>query len=311
MISRSAVGDRRAGFTLIELLVVILIVSVLAALLLAAVQAGREAARRAACGSNLRQIGIGLHQYAAAHTTFPLDWNEGNGHSFLVAILPFVEQGVLYNAMNPGEATPTTISGVGLSLYVCPSDGFLRGMPRLATNYVGNRGTGVQVDGYNGAFAFTRAVRPQDFGDGMSNTAAVSEWLVGPITGATRDARRSVFSTPEALQGKGQLDAFAAVCRSLDPAVATLNPAVVGVPWTHGDFGHSLYNHVLPIGENSCLNGSSWQQGAWTAKSNHGAGAQVLLADGRVRFVRRAIEPRLWRALGSRSGGEVIPSGLP
>ena len=120
---------RRQAFTLVELLVVIAIIGILVGLLLPAVQAAREAARRMSCSNNFKQIGLGIHNYHSAYKQLPTnmtgtDQPRGVGDrtadgslrrlSFLVGILPFVEQQALWeqivnpsNKLVPGTAWNT------------------------------------------------------------------------------------------------------------------------------------------------------------------------------------------------------------
>jgi prepilin-type processing-associated H-X9-DG protein len=115
------------------LLVVIAIIGILIALLLPAVQAAREAARRSQCTNNLKQIGIGLHDYHDSFKTFPPSAIEGTNVKWAwgTLILPYVEQGPLYDQLAPNRYTAVDVLGMqpGHDLvmtriegYLCPSD---------------------------------------------------------------------------------------------------------------------------------------------------------------------------------------------
>ena len=135
----------RKGFTLIELLVVIAIIAVLIALLLPAVQSAREAARRSQCVNNLKQLGLGLHNFESSNGQFPKgvyepfvnglntntvsdtlcsDVQEPFGPNWAIMILPYIEQPALYNSSNvngyPGwaaYATPNVNTAPGATMY--------------------------------------------------------------------------------------------------------------------------------------------------------------------------------------------------
>jgi len=132
----------RRGFTLIELLVVIAIIAVLIALLLPAVQSAREAARRSQCTNNLKQIGLGMHNYHSTHGTFPLGGGTTAAYSATYCtgwgtwsaqalMLGYLEQMPLYNSSNfawavgmaNGFPINSTVSTTLLNVFVCPSDG--------------------------------------------------------------------------------------------------------------------------------------------------------------------------------------------
>ena len=194
----------RRGFTLIELLVVIAIIAVLIALLLPAVQSAREAARRAQCINNLKQIGIGLHNYHTALGTFPVGgtaqwsdygynagWGTWNAQALL---LGYMDGQPLYNSANfnwvccwsSGWNINSTVTTAIVSTFICPSDG-LSPIPTQNDEWTGatnnyQASVGASTDFYNpsGMFAESGPVYGlQACTDGSSNTIAFGESLVG------------------------------------------------------------------------------------------------------------------------------------
>ena len=299
------------GISLIEVLVVIAIVGLLVALLLPAVIAAREAARRSQCSSNLRQIGVAIHNYLSDAGCFPM----GNvrSFSFHVALLPYVEEQSLFNCANYDwvQSTPVneTVRKTGLTLYLCPSDPVSwkpveNGLWR--TNYMGNVGTGTLRGGNNGlfrnyspVFGGHGPVSARDVVDGLSSTAAVSESLVADGTSALL---RTVYNTPTRILDP---DVFPAEClRTAEVAGPDQRPWYKGLPWTEGNLARTLYNHVLPPNQPTCINHGDLGAGAITPSSSHSNGVHVLYADGRVNFVSDQVDATVWNAFGSRGGHE-------
>ena len=303
---------RRRAFTLVEILVVISIVGLLLGILLPAAQKVREAARRVQCVNNLKQIAIALNVYVDSNSVFP-SGQGGIGQSLFVTSLPYYDNVNSFNALNFSFAIDgaenSTVRTLRPGILICPSDAY---QPlNRATNYAGNAGDAFYKSHYNGLFATTDSswdhyLTPANVRDGMSNTVALSEWLISRFE-ALPAPTRSLYSL---LDVSTALDAdrFAEQCLALsgfEPSHFQLK----GDEWFNGIWAKTLYDHFLPVNAPSCYNSFiSPVLGTCSAGSLHPEGANTCFADGHVQFIRQTCDRMVWRALGTRDGSEVVSS---
>jgi prepilin-type N-terminal cleavage/methylation domain-containing protein/prepilin-type processing-associated H-X9-DG protein len=322
----------RRAFTLIELLVVIAIIAVLIALLLPAVQSAREAARLAQCMNNLKQIGLALHNYHDANGAFPIGrsvfprpYTATTPYSYspFAMMLPYIEQSPVYSSINfslprLSQNGNTTAMATAVSSFLCPSDAQQVPAGEAGTNYRFSEGSTIAYawgptdpSGYNtdipapdGPFFDNTAVRIAQITDGTSNTAATSEKLMGDFNPAIATPHRDIYV--QTTWPPNPEDTFLQ-CQQIDPRSTPPNgESGNGAPWIYGYVATSVYKHVSPPLTYSCYFYPS--RLTLTAWSLHPGGVNVGMCDGSVRFFKQSIDRRVWRAIGSRNGGEVISS---
>lgn len=298
------------AFTMIELVVVISVIALLLALTIPAVQSSTEAARKAHCSANLRQLGIAMNAYASTVGGLPTVSNGKNGFSAISMVLPYLDQKQLFNSINFSvfflEEHNGTASRITISTLLCPTDKGKSG-PIACTNDACNCGYGYQLyRNYNGAFSKnpTNLVSIASISDGTTNTALMAEWVIGPASNATRDRLGSAFVAAR-MPKREQFSQFISACsKHAFEAQRFVNRK--GKNWLMASQGTSAYSHnILPNGY-SCLNGSGIIDGAWTAGSHHGVGANVVFVDGHIKFVSNSIDISIWRTIATRSGAEII-----
>jgi prepilin-type N-terminal cleavage/methylation domain-containing protein/prepilin-type processing-associated H-X9-DG protein len=302
------------GFTLVELLVVLTIIGLLIALLLPAVQSAREAARRAQCLNNLRQIGLAMHNYQGSFNVLPPgyfsqfdvksgeEW--GNGWAWGSQILNSLEQQPLYSALNfslqiidKGSYTARTTN---ISVYMCPSSvgsgpasfHYPFPAPTLPTDlapgqYVANAGqieVGFAAGVNNGVFDRNSSTSIAEIVDGTGSTLMIGErsrnvsdvtWVGVIPSGVVAQAR--LCSNPAwSVQICGAASGMVLAHTDPDPSQPTIS-----VPNSNG-------------ADAECF---------W---SLHPGGCNFLLCDGSARFFKQTMNPKVFNALATRAGGEVV-----
>jgi prepilin-type N-terminal cleavage/methylation domain-containing protein/prepilin-type processing-associated H-X9-DG protein len=300
---------RSSGFTLIELLVVIAIIGILIALLLPAVQKIREAAARMQCSNNLHQIGLAAHNFHDANGHLPTNAGPGynygatypNVYSWLVQLLPYVEQGPLFNQIGAGNATTPTIAAakdLGIAnpvkTYLCPSDLAYNGKPRTdeenirgyavgQTNYKGVCGNNWQW----GNFQFYPNPAYQGIGGGNGNGLDNGNGMFF----------RSDYRRP---------------LRLTDVKDGLSNTFMAGedIPMDniHCDwvfFNHATGTCAIPPNYVEPGNPGDWPN-VYSFRSNHNNGLNFAFGDGHVQFISQNIDLPTYRALASISGGEAV-----
>ena len=340
-----AAKQKSRGFTLIELLVVIAIIAILIALLLPAVQQAREAARRTQCKNNLKQIGLGIHNYESTFSCFPSSGESTDTRvidrrffpvSTFVSILPYVEQANIASAWNYNlhysNVANQNLAKSIIPGYLCPSNAITKvdSLSYGITDYMpiayvdidpvtglrNGKTTGVAMNADTpSALGFCRKMR--DTTDGTSNTILVIEDAAR--LSQTSGSYNATVQTYGGAPGLDTTQMFAAT--NVVPGTFGGN---VTAPnrWADPDNGSGVSgppNMTAGSSQNIINNNSTPKNGPpgcpWSTNncgpndepfSLHTGGCQAVLGDGSVRFLSENLDRHTVRRLCNPQDGEVL-----
>ena len=327
---------KRYAFTLVELLVVIAIIGILVVMLLPAVQAAREAARRTQCINNLKQIGLASQNFEDHNRVLPqgmLAYFDGRfvsvGHSFLIQILPFIEETELNDAYdytarvyNQPQLGTRTVIGAQISIYTCPSDDALGRWwaDRFArSNYACCFGTGTWVPNATGSVLNTHSYDVEQMLGDLTDTDGAFRTFQGRKLSDIRDGTSHTMLASEVRAGQH------------DDNLGHLDRGDLRGQWGHPFMGCTAYSHQttpntsapdqmdsrfctarvmatpgMPCNPNTTQIYSFWYA---AARSQHPGGVIAVAADGHIRFYEDDIDLFVWRALATIDGRDE--SALP
>ncbi|GAA4427488.1 DUF1559 domain-containing protein [Bremerella cremea] len=323
---------QRRGFTLVELLVVIAIIGVLIALLLPAVQQAREAARRMSCSNNLKQIGLALHNYHDTFNTFPPSSIAGaantgaHGPTAWVSLLPFMEQGALFNQIKTTSnnfrmtfwlgstgSSPlrAILKDISVDGYWCPSSP----LPRFETAGPSGDTVSIQQTDYiliagsdnhittdhaatnssyisdGGVFRNFVGTSFRDITDGTSNTFCIAEQ-----SGFTTDGSNKTFD------GRGH-----PVSGWYMGAKITARPNGTDGSWGADTRCWNITTVRQGIG--TSVIGGNWAKADacnTPIQSAHPGGALVIVSDASIRFLPETLDVNVGKNLADRDDGNVV-----
>jgi len=327
----------RTAFTLVELLVVIAIIGVLVALLLPAVQAAREAARRSQCTNNLRQMSMATHNYMGAYKRLPAaaDWktSPSANWSLHARILPFIEELNLQNLIDFRYNYSDTVNApqhmevtkMPIPTYICPSE--IKSEPRVGApgkpthfpvNYGINYGRWFIFDAKtnetgDGAFLVNKPLKEQAFRDGLSKTLAFSEVKAYQAIVRNTDKPDTLNAplpdSPAAVVALAAGGTFAETGHTewVDGKIHETGFTTTFTPNTEVIYDNAGTPYdVNFISRGESLTATKPTYAAVTARSHHAGVTNAAMMDGSARAVANDISLEVWRAMGTRAGGESV-----